>query len=243
VVRRFAGDDVRWVIVVTELPVSRRRREPVDGTLVTVIDASSLRDDATAAQWLRGADVDPEAFAVLARFLAAYRVAAADPYAPDADPTRSLAIRVGFGAGEQLAAGEWADARTLPPPETPAPKRRSRHRPADRLAALLSGRDAALACEELALRARADLDLGRNHEAALQLEAALGTALAELEGWVAVGDLAARVSELHGYAAGVASAAAAARAGTLDSAGVEAVSAALSRLEAALRARAMYAAE
>ena len=83
--------------------------------------------------------------------------------------------------------------RELPVPERPEPRRRSKHRPADRLAALLSGRDAVLACEELTLRARADLDRGREREAALQLEAALGAALAELAGWVSHGDLDVRL--------------------------------------------------
>jgi hypothetical protein len=131
----------------------------------------------------------------------------------------------------------------VPVPSPREPKRRAKHRPADRLAALLSGRDAVLACEELALRARADLDQGRDREAALQLEAALGAALAELAGWVTVGDLSSRLGELRDYSPAVASAADAARAGTLDSAALETVSAALSRLEAALRARAVFAAE
>ena len=119
----------------------------------------------------------------------------------------------------------------------------AQHRPADRLAALLSSRDAALACEELALRARADLDRGRDREAALQLEAAWSAALSELAGWTSTGDLATRLSELREYAAEVAAAAAAAREGTLDGAAVETVSAALARLETALRARALYAAD
>ena len=46
----------------------------------------------------------------------------------------------------------------------------------------MCGRDAVLACEELTLRARGDLDRGRDREAALQLEAALSAALAELAG-------------------------------------------------------------
>jgi hypothetical protein len=231
------------VIVLSELPVARRRRrEAVDGTRVTVIDASSLADDLAAAAWLRGAEPGEEP-AVLARFFTAHRVSAGDPYAPDADPTRALAIRIGYGSGAQLAGGEWTDARALPIPEPRIAKRRSRHRPADRLAAVLSGRDAVLACEELALRARADLELGRNHEAALQLEAALGGALAELAGWVTLGDLGARLSDLRSQMARVAAAASCARAGTLDEAGVEAVAEALDRLEAALRARAVYAAE
>ncbi len=231
------------MIVVTELPPARRRRrEPVTRTRVTVIDAAAMPDDATAADWLRKATPTDE-LAVFAQFMAFHRVAAADPYAPDADPSRAEEIRIGYGSGEQLAAGEWADARTVPLPELPTLKRRSKHRPADRLAALLSGRDAVLACEELTLRARADLDRGRNREAALQLETSLSAALAELAGWVTLGDLAARLEELAEHALRVSEAAAAARAGTLEGADLEVVSAALERLEAALRARAIYAAE
>ena len=235
--RRFAGDDVREVVVVTEASAPRRlaRREPpgaVSVTRVTVIDASS---GAAATDWAERAE------ATLAQFLSAHRVAAADPDAPD--PNRALVVRAGTGTGARLTEGDWDDARELPAPEPPKPPRRSKHRPAERLAALMSGRDAILACEELTLRARGDLRLGRNREAALQLEAALSAAVSELAGWVTHGDLAARLDELHSLVPAVGEAAAAAREGRLEPAQVEAVSSALSRLEAALRARALYAAE
>jgi hypothetical protein len=200
---------------------------------VTVIDTST-DDSPWESDW---------ALPVLARFLSAHRVAAADPYAPDADPSKALEIRMGHGSGDQLAVGEWTEMRTVDPPDPPKASRRSKHRPADRLAAVLSGRDAVLACEELTLRARGDLDRGRDREAALQLEAALLAALAELAGWVSVGDLAARLDELSTYRPTVGDAASAARAGTLAPSDLEVVSAALARLEAALRARALYAAE
>ena len=82
--------------------------------------------------------------------------------------------------------------------------------PQERLAALLSGRDAALACEELTLRARGDLDHGRAREAALQLAIALDTALAELEAWREQGDMARRLEELDDRRGAVAEAARAA---------------------------------
>jgi hypothetical protein len=107
----------------------------------------------------------------------------------------------------------------------------------------MAARDATLACEELTLRARADLDRGRDREAALQLEAALAAALAELVSWSELGDVADRLVELAGYSDGVGAAAAAAREGRLEGAHVESVTAALARLESALRARAIYAAE
>jgi hypothetical protein len=244
-VRRFAGDDVREVIVVGEAVAPRRlgRRAPpgtVPVTRVTIIDASPLEDEQAAA-WLRNAEAgEPTS---LARLQAAFRIASADAFAPDADPTRAVALRVGYGTGDEVAEGRWTAMRELEVPERPEPRKRSKHRPADRLAAVLAGRDAVLACEELALRARADLDLGRPREAALQLEAALGAAVAELAGWVSHGDMEARVGELRGYGESVHVAAAAAREGRLEPAHVESVSVALARLEAALRARALYAAE
>ena len=131
-------------------------------------------------------------------------MAAADAFAPDIDPTRALAVRAGYGSGDEVAEGRWTAARELPVPERPEPRRRSRYRPMERLAALLSGRDAALACEELTLRARADFDRGRSREAALQLEAALSAALSELAGWVSHGDIAARLDELATYLPAVA---------------------------------------
>ena len=230
---------MREVVVVGEGVAPRRRaRRDVPGsvpvTRVTVIDAAGAGDP-DAPEWLRHAD------ATLARFLSAHRVASADPRTPD--PGGALVVRVGSGTGDQVAAGEWTDARDLPEEEPPNPRRRSKYRPAERLAAIMAARDVTLACEELTLRARGDLDRGREREAALQLEAALVAALAELVGWREIGDLATRVDELEGYRSAVVAAASAAREGTLDPADLESVTAALSRLEAALRARALYAAE
>jgi hypothetical protein len=168
---------------------------------------------------------------VLNRAVAGHRVAAADPLLADADPARALVCRVGYGTGEQVADGDWESARELPPPRPP----RSMFSPSERVAAVLGGRDVALACEELALRARGDLEHGRSREAALQLSVALETALAELEGWRA--SLGPRLDELAGHREAVAAAAATALAGGLDAETVSAVEAALGRLEAALRAR------
>jgi hypothetical protein len=105
------------------------------------------------------------------------------------------------------------------------------------LAALLGARDAALACEELALRARQDVDAGRRREAALQLEVALVAALAELEPWAPRGDLAGRIDELRVLRPGVQDAARSALQGGVDDDEDAAVRHALERLEAALRAR------
>jgi hypothetical protein len=253
-VRRFAGDDVRHVLVLGGLEAPRRRLRraprrtrradpsptPVEVTRATVIDAAGLDGEAAAEAWLREA-LGPgqeallaAALAVLARGVAAQRVAAADPWAADPDPARALVTRVGYGGGDAVADGEWEVAHELPAERGP---RRRMLSPQERAAALLGGRDAALACEELALRARADLDRGRGREAALQLDAALRAARAELEGWREHRDMADRLDELARHADRVAAAAATALAGGLAPEEQAAVANGLGRLEAALRAR------
>jgi hypothetical protein len=211
----------------------------VDVTRATVVDAAPLTDPHA---WLEaaltdGGAVEAAALAVLARAVAARRVAAADPWLADPDPARALVTRIGYGPGDAVAEGEWTEAREL---ERGRPHGARRHlpEPQERVAALLSGRDAALACEELTLRARADLDRGRSREAALQLDTALRAALAELEGWREHRDLAERLAELDARALEVRAAADAALRGGLDEAQLATVTAVLPRLEAALRARA-----
>jgi hypothetical protein len=256
-VRRFAGDEVQHVLVIGGLAAPRRipfgERRPraagqaggdaraVEVTRATVVDAAAPLADATAAEtWLAraldGGEALEAALGVLTRAVAAQRVAAADPWLPDPDPARALVSRVGYGDGDAVAAGEWEVARELPAAGGAAAARRHAA-PQERVAALLAGRDAALACEELALRARADLDRGRGREAALQLDAAFAAALAELEGWRGRRDMAQRLAELREQRPAVAAAARTALAGGLTDAESTAVAAALGRLEAALRAR------
>jgi hypothetical protein len=243
-VRRFAGDDVRHVLVIGGLTAPRRRAlgarrasagEPaVDVTRATVVDAQPLEDaDAWLARALTDGEAQAVALGVLTRAVAAHRVAAADPWLADPDPARAIAARIGYGAGEEVAAGEWEVARDL----EPAKRQRRLLSPTERVAALLGGRDAALACEELTVRARADLDRDRGREAALQLDVALRTALAELEVWREHRDMAERLEELSRLAEPVTAAAAGALRGGLTDGDTDAVATALGRLEAALRAR------
>jgi hypothetical protein len=254
--RRYAGDDVRQVLVIggydgpRRLRRRARRADPgptsVELTRATVIDATPLGELEAADTWLERACGDSRvldgALDVLNRAVAGHRVASADPWLADADPAHALVCRVGYGTGEQVADGEWEAARDLPLPGLPA-GRSLVLSPQERLAALLGGRDAALACEELTLRARGDLEHGRPREAALQLAIALDAGLAELEVWREQGDMARRLEELDGWREAVARAARAALGGGLDEEQTAVVGDALGRLEAALRARMAMVAE
>jgi hypothetical protein len=253
VIRRYAGDDARHVVVIGDLEAPRRRRlargrarraapgaapGAVEVTRATVITTDPLPEDGATA-WLEAAVRDDEAtvgdaLALLNRTIHGHRLAAMDPYISEVRAGQALATRIGYGSGEQVAEGDWEAARELPPVK---PSRSMLLQPQQRLAALLSGRDVALACEELALRARIDLDQGRGREAALQLSAALGAALAELEGWRATEAVATRLDELQRHREPVDRAASAAREGGLQAEHSDAVEAALERLEATLRAR------
>ncbi|MDQ6776829.1 MAG: hypothetical protein M3071_11590, partial [Actinomycetota bacterium] len=109
--------------------------------------------------------------------------------------------------------------------------------PQARLAAALGGRQQILACEELALRARADVDHDRYREAALQLLVALDAALSELPLDPSADSLEDRLAELRSGREAVLAAAHEALAGPLDEGARAAVLDTLERLEAALRAR------
>ena len=212
---------------------------PVTVTRATVIAARRFPRDRDAGPWLRTADLEAEAAAALAvlnRVLHLHRTATADPYAREVAREQALVARVGFGASEQVAQGRWEQAVELPPAGRD-PGRGGPPGAQERLAALLGARDAALACEELALRARLDVDAGRRREAALQLGVALAAALSELEPWAERGDLRARLDELHALRPAADAAARDALQGGLDDAAMAAVERALGRLEAALRER------
>ncbi len=169
--------------------------------------------------------------------LRAHRLATADHRVREVSREQALVIRVGLGDGEQVAEGRWTNALELPIPKAGRGRRIAALRPQERLAALLGGRDAALACEELTLRARADVDAGQLREAAFQLRVALEAALAELEPWSGRGDLGERLAALRDERSAVGAAANAALQGGLDDASIADVERVLGRLEAALRAR------
>jgi hypothetical protein len=213
---------------------------PVATSRATVIDVGDPLEGAVqAGAWLAGAGEAELAsgLEVLNRALYAYRIAAADPRIHCVGRDDPLVARLGYGAGEQVADGLWTDARELIDPE---PRRRRRRVPVAqaRFAAVLTGRRSALACEELALRARLDLDERREREAALQLLIALDAALAELPADPAAPELEDRLAELRALHDGVTSAAQAALGGPLEPQDRETTAFALARIEAVLRARA-----
>jgi hypothetical protein len=86
---------------------------------------------------------------------------------------------VGYGDGDQVAEGRYASAYELPR-KRPSSRRREDLAPAERLASIVGGREEQLACEELVLRARADIEAGRPREAALQARVALEGTIAEV---------------------------------------------------------------
>lgn len=208
---RYLADGEKTVLVVKRLgaeaaPSRRRRRtrsapaEPEPGavslTRVTVIRASTpLAGQAEAARWLDEACeaedtvevLAEEAIAPLNRALHAYAVAAVDPRGRELAPEAAERVLIGYGSGEETAAGRFADARRVDLAQPPTPRRRRREeelRPQERMAGVLRGRDRLDACETLLLRARADLDAGREREAALQLRVGLEALLVELDGAV-----------------------------------------------------------
>jgi len=260
VIREGAGAEASHVLVLRTLGATERRRlarnrprpaepepapTPVPTTRATVIGAVGHDGEAAAAGWLEGARGEPDdalagALRVLNRALHAHAVASADPLAAEVRREHALVARLGWGRGDQVADGRWAEAVEVPyrPPKR---RRAEALRPQERLAAMLGGRDRPLAAESLALRARLDLDHGREREAALQLRVALEAGIAELEDDPRAERLAPRLAELREQRGPVGDAASAALGGPLEPTTREAVGHALTRLEAALRARAVAA--
>jgi hypothetical protein len=253
VLRPHAGEDASHVVVLNTVGapqrrfLGRRRPRPVEAqptvtavpvTRATIIDAVAMTDEITAERWLDDVDADAlvaESLSALNRVVAAYRIAAAQDGARDAARPQALAVRIGWGAGEEVADGRHSAARELP--AVRGEGRTAALRTQERLGALLTGRDVILAAEHLALRARSDLAARRTREAALQLRVALEAALAELTPWADRGDLAARIDELRGTRSDVGTVANRALEGGLDADEEAVVARVLGRIEAALRAR------
>ena len=199
------GEESVLVLQQVAAATGRRRRRPrrveaddepatLTLTRVTAIRAfAPLTDEGEAARWLDEACeaedtvevlVD-EGLALLNRALHAQGVAAAAPRANgELGAEAAERILVGYGSGEEVAASRFRDARAVDvgPRASRRRQREEELRPQERVAAVLGGREQLDACETLLLRARADLDAGRDREAALQLRVGLEALLAELNG-------------------------------------------------------------
>jgi hypothetical protein len=207
---RGPGPDVSESVLVLQKvgapAASRRRRRPrrpeeeaapLTLTRVTAIRAfARFESEEEAARWLEEACeaedtievlVD-EALELLNRALHAQALASASPHGR-AELAAEGAERtlIGFGSGEETAAGRFRDARQVDVAPLSSRRRRREEelRPQERVAAILGGRERADACETLLLRARADLGAGRDREAALQLRVGLEALLIELKGALA----------------------------------------------------------
>ena len=205
------GEGEESVLVVETLgappPPSRRRRRPrpaqpgAEPASLPLTRATAVRafepfaDERDAARWLdEAAEAEDtidvlveEGIGLLNRALHAHAAASGDPRTHELSPELAVAVRIGYGSGDEVAAGRFAAAREVDVWATGASRRRRRAedlRPQERTAAVLGGRERIDACETLLLRARADLNAGRDREAALQLRVGLEALLAELAGAV-----------------------------------------------------------
>jgi hypothetical protein len=254
VLRDEADGPPTHVLVIATLGAPERRRlrarrggraaapepapAPVTTGRATIVDAQPVAR-ADAERWLGQATEEAveAALASLARAVRAHRIATADPGTHEPRLAQALVVRAGYGEGEQVAQGRWSAARELPRVHAARQRRRAVLRPQERLAALLSGRSHALACEELALRARHDLDHGHPREAALQLRAALAAALSELAREPDTPTMAERLRGLEERRVAVDALADAALGGVVPPDADATLAEVLGRLEAALRAR------
>lgn len=179
----------------------RRRRRPreaapePEAAPVPLARATAIRAfapfaaDSEAERWLAQASEEEQAcdalfdegLALLNRALHVHGAAAGAPHAQQFSREQAAGTRIGYGSGEEVAAGRFSAARELGPGSAGKRRRRGDElRPQQRLAAVLGGRESLDACETLLPRARADLDGGRTREAALQLRVALEALLVEL---------------------------------------------------------------
>jgi hypothetical protein len=252
-VRDDPDTEPETVLVLSTLAAPERRRlrgrkgkvveqaspEAVPTSRATFVHTDSFATPDHAEVWLSAVRDDAErrdgeldrALATLNGALHAYRVSRADPYVRDVALDQALVTRIGFGSGDDAVAGMFKQAWELPRGGGVRAKR-SMEAPEERFAALLSGRESVLACEELVLRARMDLGAGRAREAALQARVALEALLAELPRLAPDRRTALEVDRTA-----IGDAANAALRGDLPDELVEALDASVGRMEAALRTR------
>jgi hypothetical protein len=249
-VRPSADALVETVLVLSTLGAPERRRlggrrpkavteaepEPVPTARATVVRAAPFPTRDEAASWLASADLDSEldgGLGALNKALHAHRVAAADPYVTEVSLARALVARVGYGSGDEMVEGRFAEAREVPVEGRRRP-RRSMEAPEERFAALLGGRETVLPAEELVLRARADLNGGRLAEAALQARIAIEALLAAR---VATADSGPAGASLASHREAIAAAANAALSDELPGDSAAALEEAVAAMELALKRR------
>ena len=251
-VRRDPSEQPETVLVLSTLGAPERRLlrgrrgktveqalpAPVPTNRATVVRTEPFATPDHAEVWLAAVRDDGErrdgeltrALATINGALHAYRVARADPHVRDVSLDQALAVRIGFGSGDDAVAGMFKQAWELPTGDARA--KRSMEAPEERFAALLSARESILVCEELVLRARMDERAGRTREAALQARVALEALLAELPRLPGE-----RRGELEADRKAVGDAANAALRGELSEELAKALDGAIGRMESALRAR------
>ena len=157
-------------------PVAPGEPEQVPITRVTVTGLP-FEDASSGSAWLkrtladreRGAQELRDATRIVNRALNALRAEARDPLVQEIGLTKSLAVRLGHGTGEELAEGRWTEASQMPAPHR---GRLDDVDPQSRVAAVLAGRDEVHPAETLMQRARLDAQQGREAEARHGLQAA-----------------------------------------------------------------------
>ncbi len=141
------------------------------------VTGEPLSDAAEGDAWIEATLSDRErapaeirdATRLINRALHALRAGARDPLIQEVGASKALAIRIGHGTGQELAEGRWTAARELPRMKI---GRVDTVEPQTRVAAVLAGRDEVHPAETLILRARLDLEQGRDAEARYGLRAA-----------------------------------------------------------------------
>lgn len=174
-----AGQDGESVLIVETLgaprPPSRRRKRPRPtdagrsiaplplARATTVRAFEPFDSEPEAVRWLDealGADETVDALiaagiALLNRALHVHATSSADPHGHELRPEQAVAVRVGYGSGEEVATGDFAAACEVDVWATDASRRRRRAeslRPQERTAAVLGGRERLDACETLLAR-------------------------------------------------------------------------------------------
>jgi hypothetical protein len=166
-------------------------------SMVTFVKGTvPLRDKREAKERLeaiRFSDQEQNAFMqeslrVLNVAIRAHRAGAHDPYAIEVTLRDARRVRIGYGATEQVQEGRWEAALELSPLTGRRSTRIERLRPAEAVAAVLSGRSPIFEAEDLLLRALVDLDNHRTRGAAFQVGAAIRLLPLELgsDSWDAI---------------------------------------------------------